>query len=573
MRLTGAQIVCESLLQEGVDVVFGLPGGAVLPLYGALSEYPKLRHILVRHEQGAAMAADGYARVTGRVGVCIATSGPGATNLVTGIACAMMDSVPMVAITGQVPRAVIGRDAFQETDVTGITLPITKHNYLVMQASDIAQAIKEAFYIANTGRPGPVLVDIPKDVLLNETAEFSYPDDVDLPGYKPTLEGHPSQIQKAAELIGQAERPIILSGHGVIISRAYEEVRELAEKAQIPVITTLLGISSFPTDHFLNVGMPGMHGMAYASMTIDQADLLISLGMRFDDRVTGRLSAFAPNAKVIHIDVDPSEIGKNVKPTVPIVGDVKRVLQALLPRVQASVHTEWVQHVERMRLEHPSHRIRETEQLIPQYILKVLGEVTEGKAVIVTGVGQHQMWAAQHYPFKEANSLVTSGGLGAMGFEIPAALGAKMGRPDRSVWSIAGDGGFQMTMCELATAVENNIAVKFAIMNNNFLGMVRQWQDFFYNKVYTATSYTNNPDFVKLAEAYGITSMRVTDKIQVEAAIQQAEVESGPVIIDFVVEPEENVYPMIPAGESLAELIEEPQQEVSSRPQPGAAGV
>ena len=564
MKLTGAQIVCESLLREGVDVVFGLPGGAILPLYGALHQYPQLRHILVRHEQGASMAADGYARATGRVGVCIATSGPGATNLLTGIVCAQMDSVPMVAITGQVPRAAIGKDAFQETDVTGISLPVTKHNYLVMKASDIPAAIKEAFYIAGTGRPGPVLVDIPKDVLESDTAEFFYPDEVDLPGYKPNLEGHPAQIQKAARLIAEAKRPVILAGHGIIISRAYHEVRELAEKAQIPVITTLLGISSFPTDHFLNVGMPGMHGMAYASIAIDEADLLIALGMRFDDRVTGRVSSFAPRAKVIHVDVDPSEIGKNVVVTVPIVGDLKRVLRALLPHVEPAVHTEWVQHIEDLRIEHPSLKIRETEKLLPQYILKSLTEITDGRAIIVTGVGQHQMWAAQYCTFKEPNCLITSGGLGAMGFEVPAALGAKVGMPDKQVWSIAGDGGFQMTMSELATAVENKIAVKFAIMNNNFLGMVRQWQDFFYDKTYTATGYTHNPDFVKLADAFGIPGMRVTDKVQVAASIEWAMQEPGPVLIDFMVEPEENVYPMIPAGQSLAELIEQPQQEIVS---------
>ena len=564
MKLTGAQIVCESLLSEGVEVAFGLPGGAILPLYGALPQYPQLRHILVRHEQGAAMAADGYARATGRVGVCIATSGPGATNLATGIACAHMDSVPMVIITGQVPRPAIGRDAFQETDITGITLPITKHNYLVMRASEISTAIKEAFHIASTGRPGPVLVDIPKDVLLNEKAEFFYPDSVDLQGYKPTQEGHPSQIQKAAKLIAKAERPLILAGHGIILSRAYEEAMELAEKAQIPVITTLLGISSFPTDHFLNVGMPGMHGMAYASIAINEADLLISLGMRFDDRVTGRISDFAPIAKVIHVDVDPSEISKNVKATVPIVGDLKRVLRAMLPQVQPAVHTEWVQRIEQLRLEHPSLRIRETEQLLPQYVLRTLSEVTEGRAIIVTGVGQHQMWAAQHYAFKEPNSLITSGGLGAMGFEVPAAIGAKVGKPDRPVWSIAGDGGFQMTLCDLATAVENQIGVKYAIINNNYLGMVRQWQDLFYNKEYTATSYSHNPDFVKLAEAYGIPGMRVTDRAQVEMSIRWAMETPGPVLVDFMVEPEENVYPMIPAGESVNELLEEPWQEESS---------
>ena len=475
MRLTGSQIVCESLLKEGADVVFGLPGGAILPLYGVLHQYPQLRHILVRHEQAAVMAADGYARATGQVGVCMATSGPGATNLATGLACAQMDSIPIVAITGQVARPAIGKDAFQETDVTGITLPITKHNYLVMDPAEIAPAIKEAFYIANTGRPGPVLVDIPKDVLAT-AADFVYPSSVDLPGYKPNMEGHPAQIRKAVNLISEAKRPVILAGHGITISRAFEEVQELAEKAQIPVITTLLGISSFPSDHFLNVGMPGMHGMAYASLALDQSDLIISLGARFDDRVTGRLSAFAPNAKVIHVDIDPSEISKNVKATVPIVGDLKRVLQAMVPQVESADHTDWIKHIEQMRLDHPSLKIRETNKLLPQFILKKLSEVTDSRAIIITGVGQHQMWAAQHCSFKEHNLLITSGGLGAMGFEVPAALGAKVGRPDKTVWSIAGDGGFQMTLCDLATAVEANIPVKFAIMNNGFLGMVRQWQ-------------------------------------------------------------------------------------------------
>ena len=563
MRLTGSEIVCESLLKEGVDVVFGLPGGAILPLYGVMHRYPQLRHILVRHEQGASMAADGYARATGKVGVCMATSGPGATNLVTGIACAQMDSIPMVAITGQVGRAAIGRDAFQETDVTGVTLPVTKHNYLVMSAEEIAPTIKEAFYIANTGRPGPVLVDIPKDVLQFETAEFEYPESVDLPGYSPSLQGHPSQVRKAAQLIAQAEKPLILAGHGVIISRAYDEVRELAEKAQIPVITTLLGISSFPTRHALNAGMPGMHGLASASLAIDEADLLISLGMRFDDRVTGRLSDFAPNAKeIIHVDIDPSEVGKNVRPTVPIVGDIKSVLQALVPQVKSQSRTEWLRRMEDLRAQHPSLKIRETEKLLPQYVLRELSEEMEHRAIIVTGVGQHQMWAAQHCSFEEANTLVTSGGLGAMGFEVPAAIGAKVGRPDMPVWSIAGDGGFQMTMCELATAAENNIPVKFAIINNNFLGMVKQWQDFFYDKIYTATAYTANPDFVKLADAFGIPGIRVTDKAQVRSAIEQAMSHPGPALIDFIVDPDENVYPMIPAGESVNELIEEPVQEL-----------
>ncbi len=559
MRLTGSEIVCESLLKEGTDVVFGLPGGAILPLYGVLHRYPQLRHILVRHEQAAVMAADGYARATGQVGVCMATSGPGATNLATGLACAQMDSIPIVAITGQVARPAIGKDAFQETDVTGITLPITKHNYLVMDPSEIAPAIKEAFYIANTGRPGPVLVDIPKDVLATAT-DFVYPSSVDLPGYKPNMEGHPAQIKKAVNLIKEAQRPVILAGHGITISRAFQEVQELAEKAQIPVITTLLGISSFPSDHFLNVGMPGMHGMAYASMALDQADLIVSLGARFDDRVTGRLADFAPNAKVIHVDIDPSEISKNVRATVPIVGDVKRVLQAMVPQVEPADHTDWIKHIEQMRLEHPSLKIRETNKLLPQFILRKLSEVTDSKAIVITGVGQHQMWAAQHCSFKEHNLLITSGGLGAMGFEVPAALGAKVGRPDKTVWSIAGDGGFQMTLCDLATAVEANIPVKFAIMNNGFLGMVRQWQDLFYDKTYTATYYTGNPDFVKLAEAYGILGLRVTEKDQVVPALEEAMAEPGPVVIDFRVEQEENVYPMIPAGESINELIEEPEE-------------
>ncbi|MSQ05672.1 MAG: biosynthetic-type acetolactate synthase large subunit [Dehalococcoidia bacterium] len=558
MKLTGAEIVCESLLKEGVEVVFGLPGGAVLPLYGALSRYPQLRHILVRHEQAAAMAADGYARSTGKVGVCVATSGPGATNLVTGIATAQMDSIPIVAITGQVPRPAIGRDAFQECDVTGITLPITKHNYLVMDVADLAATIKEAFHIARTGRPGPVLVDIPKDVLQGERAEFVWPEAVNLPWYNPPTDAAPDQVAKAAKLINQAERPVVLAGHGVLISHAYEELRQLAEKAQIPVITTLLGISSFPTDHYLNVGMPGMHGMAYASLAIDRADVVIALGMRFDDRVTGRLRDFAPNAKVVHVDIDPSELGKNVKPHAPVLGDVKCVLRQLLPLVHRKVRVEWLRSVDTLRSEHPSLNIRETEALLPQFVLRQLSQITEGKAIIVTGVGQHQMWAAQHYGFKDPNTLITSGGLGAMGFEVPAALGAQVGCPDRTVWSIAGDGGFQMTMCDLATAVENNIPVKFAIINNGTLGMVRQWQDIFYNKDYCATVYSANPDFVKLADAFGIPGIRVTDKSQVASAIQQAMATPGPVVVDFVVKQDENVYPMIPAGESVREMMEEP---------------
>ena len=557
MIKNGSQMVCESLIREGADVVFGLPGGAILPLYQTLPEYPQLRHILVRHEQGGAHAADGYARVTGKPGVCWATSGPGATNLITGIATAQMDSVPMVVITGQVARASIGSDAFQETDTTGITLPITKHNYLVMDAADIPRVIKEAFHIASTGRPGPVLIDIPKDVLTDE-AELIYPDTVDLPGYKPTLEGHPAQIKRAARLIAQSNRPVILAGHGIIFSNAFDELKELAEKAQVPVITTLLGISCFPEDHVLCVSMPGMHGMAYASLALEEADLIIALGMRFDDRITGKPSAFALNSRKIHVDIDPSEIGKNIKVDVPIVGDLKRVLTKLNKQIEPATHMEWVQRVDELNRDHPSMSIRDTDKLIPQYIINQISAATDGKAIVVTGVGQHQMWAAQHYTFTEPRSLVTSGGSGAMGYEVPGAMGAQVGEPDKVVWAVAGDGGFQMTMAELATLVENDIPVKFAIINNGFLGMVRQWQEFFYAKSYVATHYTHNPDFVKLADAFGMLGIRVTEKSQVRSAIERAMEYDGPALIDFVVEEEENVFPMIPAGQTVHEMIEEP---------------
>ena len=560
MKLTGSQMVCESLIREGVDVIFGLPGGAILPLYQTLPEYPKLRHILVRHEQGAAHAADGYARVTGKAGVAWATSGPGATNLVTGIATAQMDSIPMVVITGQVTRAAIGSDAFQETDTTGITLPITKHNYLVMESKDIPRIIKEAFHIATTGRPGPVLIDLPKDVL-QEIDDFEYPEEIDIPGYKPNLQGHPAQIKRASQVISKSKRPVILAGHGVIFSGAFSEVRALAEKAQIPVITTLLGISSFPDDHVLCVGMPGMHGMAYASKAIEEADLLVALGMRFDDRITGKTSAFALNSKKIHIDIDPSEIGKNIPVDVPIVGDLKQVLMKLNDLVEPATHLDWIQRIEDLKKSHPSMTIRETDKLLPQFIINQLSKATDGKAVVVSGVGQHQMWAAQHYVFKDPQTWVSSGGSGAMGYEVPGAMGAKVGAPNKTVWSIAGDGGFQMTMAELATMVENKINVKFAIINNSVLGRVRQWQEFFYEKSYVATQYTRNPDFVKLAEAFGMLGIRVTDKSQVMPAIQQAMDYDGPALIDFVVEEEENVYPMIPAGQTIKELIEEPIHE------------
>ena len=564
MRRNGGQIVCEALLREGVDVIFGLPGGAILPLYQILPQYPELRHILVRHEQGAAHAADGYARVTGRPGVAWATSGPGATNLVTGIGTAMMDSVPMVLITGQVGRAAIGSDAFQETDITGITLPITKHNYLVMHASEIADVIHEAFHIANSGRPGPVLVDIPKDVFTEEV-DVEWTDEIDLPGYRPNLKGNGRMIRRAADLVNEAKRPVILAGHGVIISRAYDELRELAEKAQIPVITTLLGISSFPENHVLSVGMPGMHGMAYASLAIDEADLLIALGMRFDDRITGDTSMFARGSKKIHVDVDPTEIGKNVAVDVPIVGDVKLVLEALNERVEPATRLEWLSQIDELKRDHPSMLIRDTDKLIPQYVINQISEATNGEAVIVTGVGQHQMWAAQHYTFNEPCTFVSSGGAGAMGYEVPGAMGAQVGRPDKVVWSVAGDGGFQMTMCELATMFENRIPVKIAILNNGFLGMVRQWQEIFYERSYVATGYSGNPDFVKLAEAFGIYGARVTEKSQVRRTITEAMEFDGPALIDFVVEQEENVYPMIPAGMSVEQMIEEPSPQEALR--------
>ena len=440
IRLNGSQLLCESLVREGVVDIFGLPGGAILPLYQTLPEFPQLRHILTRHEQGAAHAADGYARVTGKVGVCWATSGPGATNLVTGIATAQMDSIPIVAVVGQVARAAIGTDAFQETDTTGITLPITKHNTLVMDPAEIPQVVKEAFHIAGTGRPGPVVIDVPKDVQIEEVElpydtfdEYYKALEIDLPGYKPNLKGHNSQIKKAVKLIDEAEQPVILAGHGIIFSGAYAELRELAEKAQIPVITTLLGISSFPDDHILCVGMPGMHGMAYASIAIEEADLLIALGMRFDDRITGKPSAFALKSKKIHIDIDPSEIGKNIEVDVPIVGDLKRVLTKLNPQVRENTHTDWLRRIEELKEEHPSHVIRDAEQLLPQLIIKELSDVTNGDAVIVTGVGQHQMWAAQHFTYKYPCTFITSGGSGAMGYEVPGAQWAsRLACPARS---------------------------------------------------------------------------------------------------------------------------------------------
>jgi acetolactate synthase-1/2/3 large subunit len=559
MKKTGAQIICEGMIEAGVDVIFGFPGGAILPFYDTLAQYPQLRHILVRHEQGAAHAADGYARATGKVGVCVSTSGPGATNLVTGIANAYLDSSPIVALTGQVARHFIGKDAFQEVDITGIVLPITKHSYVALDTGSLAKMVKEAFHLAKTGRPGPVLIDLPRDVQIEQT-EYHHLSKIDLPGYKVPTKGHPTQIKNAAKLINEAQRPLIIAGRGAVISGASDELRQLAETGQIPVITTLLGMGSFPGNHMLNYGMPGMHGTGYANKALDNTDLLIAIGMRFDDRVTGKISAFAPHARIIHIDLDPAEIGKNVGVDVPIVGDVKAVVQALNQLVQVAEHIEWIQQLDEWRKQHPLKDMGKSAGLLPQYIIHQIYEATGGDAVIVTGVGQHQMWAAQHYSFNEPNNFISSGGLGTMGFGLPASMGAKVGRPDKTVWCIDGDGSLQMTIQELQTLVQDNIAVKIAVINNGYLGMVRQWQELFYDKRYVATPLSC-PDFVKIAEAYCIAGLRVTRREEVASAIKQAMEHDGPFLIDFMVEPEENVFPMVPPGLSIAEFIEEPKKE------------
>ena len=553
----GSQIVCEALINEDVNVVFGIPGGAILPLYGVLSQYEDLKHILVRHEQGAAHAADGYSRSTGKVGVAFATSGPGATNLITGLATAMMDSVPMVAITGQVGRAAIGSDAFQETDITGATLPVTKHNYLFMKADDIGEIIHEDFYIARTGRPGPVLIDIPRDVF-TELGNYDPKKQLSIPGYNVPKNADDNEVEFASKLINKANKPVILAGHGVIISKAWDELRLIAEKAQIPVVTTLLGISSFPENHILSTGWPGMHGMAYASLALDQADLIINFGSRFDDRIVGDVSRFAKRSKKIHVDIDPAEINKSVQVDVSLIGNIKDVITQLLPLVEKTTHTSWINHIDKLKSDHPSLEIPKSDRILGQYVVKKLSDITKGNAIICSGVGQHQMWAAQHYTFTNPNSWLSSGGLGTMGYEVPSAIGAQVGNPGKLVWSICGDGGFQMTLMELATIAENNLPIKYAILNNNHLGMITQWQGLFYNQDYQAETYTGNPDFVKLAEAYGIKGIRVSKKDNVENAIIEANKHNGPVLVDFVIEKVDDVYPMIPAGQSVNELIEGP---------------
>ena len=565
MKKTGAQVLCEGLIHHGVEKIFGIPGGAILPLYGTLSEYPELDHILVRHEQGASHAADGFSRVSGKTGVCFATSGPGATNLITGMATAMMDSSPMIAITGQVSRPGIGKDSFQEIDITGASLPVTKHNYLVMNAHEIPRVLKEAFIIANTGRPGPVLIDIPRDVFIEEF-DFDnnfWNEEIKILGYNPPKFTDNSKIDNALKLIEQSERPVILAGHGIIISRAYDELLELAEKAQIPVVTTLLGISSFPENHVLSLSFPGMHGVAWASLALDQADLVIAIGSRFDDRITGDTSRFATKSKKIHIDIDPAEINKNINVDVALIGNAKDILKQMLPKLKKKTHIDWLNHIAKLKEDHPSLKLKKSNDLTGQYVVKSLSDETDGKSVIVTGVGQHQMWAAQHYLYCAQNSWISSGGLGTMGFEVPAALGAKVGAPEKNVWSIAGDGGFQMTLCELATIVENNIKVKFALLNNNHLGMITQWQGMFFNEDYQANAYTANPDFVKLANAYGMKALSVDNNEDVRPAIREANNHDGPFLIDFKIKKEENVFPMIPSGQSVNELLEEPVDDIN----------
>jgi acetolactate synthase I/II/III large subunit len=559
--LTGSQILCRTLVEEGVSLLFGYPGGAIMPFYHALPEYPELRHVLVRHEQAAAHAADGYARATGRPGVCVATSGPGATNLVTGLATAHMDSTPVVAITGQVPRAMIGRDAFQETDIIGITQPITKHSILVEQVDDLADAIREALQVATEGRPGPVLVDIPKDVQQGKAADSRTGGQAEggsrrgrFPAAEPSARPpvRLSALSHAARLLAEAQRPLIMAGHGVILSDAYDELRQLAERTGIPVITTLLGISGFPESHPLHLGMPGMHGEVHVNRAIQQADLILGVGLRFDDRVTGNLAAFARAAKVIHIELDPSEIGKNVATEVGLVGDAREILRELLARVAPRGCEAWREEIESFRRERQeSFR----GDLSPAGILAAIDEAAGGRCTIVSDVGQHQMWVAKLYPYRRPNTHLTSGGLGTMGFAVPAAMGAALARPDEPVWAISGDGGFQMNMQEIATMVQEGIPVKMAVFNNGYLGMVRQWQQFFHGRRYSATPIWS-PDYVKLAEAYGIFGRRVERGDQVDEAVRAAIAQPGPALVEFLIEQEANVFPMIPPGASLSEPIE-----------------
>ena len=565
MKLTGAEIIWECLQREGVDVVFGYPGGAILPTYDAMTKYPKIHHVLVRHEQGASHMADGYARASGKVGVAIATSGPGATNMVTGIATAMMDSSPIVCITGQVGSKAIGTDAFQETDVTGVTLPVTKHNYLVTKPGDIARAIREAFYIAKSGRPGPVLVDITKDAQ-QLTAEFDWEGAAPrLPGYRPSYHAPDSEFARAAELINSAKRPLILAGQGIIKSGSTAEVLKLAKTAGIPITTTLLGIGAIPASSELNLGMMGMHGEAWVNQAIQQADLLIALGMRFDDRVTGNLKTYALNAKKIHVDIDPTEINKNVQVDVALIGDLREVLAVIQPQIKKADHAEWWSAIAVNRGDAAVRDIKnlpDSGHLYAAHVINDIWRLTQKRdTIVVTDVGQHQMWEAQYFHHDKPRSLITSGGLGTMGFALPAAIGAKFACPDKDVWVVVGDGGFQMTSCELATAEQEGIKINVAIINNAFLGMVRQWQEFFYDKRYAATPMTG-PDFVKLAEAYRLTGLRCNQRSDVKATVAKTLADKKTVVIDFVVEKEDTVFPMVPAGADLDKMIRRPKQDV-----------
>jgi acetolactate synthase I/II/III large subunit len=570
MELTGAEILWECLVREGVTDVFGYPGGAILPAYDAMLNYP-IRHVLVRHEQGATHMADGYARASGRVGVAIATSGPGATNMVTGIATAQMDSSPIVCITGQVGSRLIGSDAFQETDITGVTLPITKHNYLVTRAADVASTVREAFHVARSGRPGPVLIDITKDA---QQAKAVF----DWETAAPRRRGSPvlprpadALLTQAAALVDAAKRPLILAGHGVVLSGAATLVRRFAEHADIPIAMTLLGIGGVPASHALNLGMMGMHGEAWVNTAIQESDLLLAFGMRFDDRVTGNLRTYAPEARKIHIDIDAAEIGKNVPADVGIVSDLAAALEQLLPRVARGSRRAWRDHIEGLKGEAAVRDIKnlpDNGHLYAAHVIHDLWRATDGKAVVVTDVGQHQMWEAQYYHHEEPRSLITSGGLGTMGFALPAAIGAKVACPDAEVWAVVGDGGFQMTSAELATIAQESLDVKVAIINNGYLGMVRQWQQFFYERRYAATPL-HNPDFVKLAAAYGLTGVAVRSRAEVVPAIVAARERSETAVIDFQVEQEDTVYPMVPAGADLHAMIRRPSPLVETAEEVG----
>ena len=562
MKMSGADIVLECLKRIGIDTVFGYPGGVVLPLYDRWPAHPEVRHVLVRHEQGGGHAADGYARASGRIGCALATSGPGATNLVTAIQNAMMDSVPTLFITGNVARNLIGKDGFQEADATGITTPCVKHNYLVMRTEDLAYTFAEAAYLATSGRPGPVHIDIPKDVFIDE-AEFAWPESIAVRGYRVPGAAPAADVEAAARLIDEAERPLIIGGHGVILGGACEELRAFAERTGIPVLNTLLGLGGIPRTHVLSYGMMGMHGSYEANMAASNADLVIGIGNRMDDRAIGRFADFNRGAKLIHVDIDAGEHGKNLPTAVPILGDVKQVLPQLTAAVRQRAHLDWIRWIDEVRDEHArSMAIPGGPELTTQHVIKRISDLNGDDAIIVTGVGQHQMWAAQHMRITRPHQLITSGGLGTMGFEVPAAMGAQAACRDRPVWSICGDGGFQMTFQEIATMVDEQLPVKLAIVNNGYLGMVRQWQELFYDDNYVAVSISQ-PDFLKIADAYGIHAIRVDEKSGVDAAIAEANAHPGPVLLDFRVEAEANVWPMVPAGAALSETVEAPEPQTT----------